>query len=181
MADQPAVLGASNGPVNAKVFFIAEAPGRFGAGRTGIPFCGDRSGDNFEELLAHIGLKRSDVFITNAVLCNPLKDGNNSRPTAEEIRNCSHYLQSTLDLVRPKVVVTLGAVGLDAINRLTGSKLRLKDVVAQPQVSESFVHLPCYHPSPRVINWQRPMNRQKRDFRKILDLLNRRRKLLPKS
>ena len=181
MADQSAVLSAANGSVNAKLFFVAEAPGRFGAGRTGIPFCGDRSGDNFEELLAHIGLKRSEVFITNAVLCNPLKDGNNSRPTAAEIRNCSYFLQETLNLARPKVVVTLGAVGLEAVNRLTGSNFRLKDAVAQPQELENFVLLPCYHPSPRVTNWQRPMSQQKRDFRKILDLLRRQGTLLPNS
>ena len=181
MADQPAILSPSNGTVDAKVFFVAEAPGRFGAGRTGIPFHGDRSGDNFEELLAHIGLRRSEVFITNAVLCNPLEDGNNSRPTPAEIHNCSYYLQAALDLVRPKIVVTLGAVGLNAINRLTGSKFRLKDVAAQPQKLKNFIHLPCYHPSPRVTNWQRPMSRQKKDFSKILDLITSRKKLQPTS
>lgn len=181
MADQPAVLSAANGPVDAKVFFVAEAPGRFGAGRTGIPFSGDRSGDNFETLLAHIGLKRSDVFITNAVLCNPLADGNNSRPTPAEIRNCSHYLKAALDLVRPELVVTLGAVGLDAVNKLTGAKFRLQDTVAQPQALENFVHLPCYHPSPRVTNWQRPMRRQKRDFNKIPGLIKMRGKTLAKA
>lgn len=181
MADQPAVLSAANGSVNAKLFFVAEAPGRFGAGRTGIPFCGDRSGDNFEELLAHIGLKRSEVFITNAVLCNPLTNGKNSRPTAAEICNCSCFLREILNLVRPRIVVTLGAVGLEAVNRLTGSNFRLKDTAAQPQELENFVLLPCYHPSPRVINWKRPMSRQKRDFRKILHLLRCRGKLLPNS
>jgi uracil-DNA glycosylase family 4 len=172
MIDQTAVLSSLNGSVNAKVFFLAEAPGRFGAGRTGIPFSGDRSSQNFEELLAHIGLKRKEVFITNAVLCNPLANGKNSRPTSAEINNCSNFLQETLDLVRPNIVVTLGSVGLDALNRLTGSKLKLKEVVAKPQYSDKFIHLPCYHPSPRVTNWQRTMNQQKRDFKKILDLLN---------
>jgi DNA polymerase len=177
MVDQLAVLSPLNGSVNAKVFFLAEAPGRFGAGRTGIPFSGDRSSENFEELLAHIGLKRKEVFITNAVLCNPLANGNNSRPTSAEINNCSNFLQETLDLVRPNIVVTLGSVGLDALNRLTGTKLKLKDVVAKPQFSDKFIHLPCYHPSPRVTNWQRTMTQQKRDFRKILDLLKSKKKI----
>jgi uracil-DNA glycosylase family 4 len=176
MADQSAVLSSLNGSVNAKVFFLAEAPGRFGAGRTGIPFSGDRSSENFEELIAHIGLKRKDVFITNAVLCNPLANGNNSRPTAAEIKNCSNFLQEQLDLVRPEIVATLGSVGLDALNRLTGSKLKLKEVVAKPQFSDKFIHLPLYHPSPRVTNWQRTMTLQKRDFRKILDLLKSQKK-----
>ncbi|MGV7221620.1 MAG: uracil-DNA glycosylase [Nitrospinales bacterium] len=177
MVNQSAVLSSLNGPVNAKVFFLAEAPGRFGAGRTGIPFSGDRSSHNFEELLEHIGLKRKEVFITNAVLCNPLARGKNSRPTSAEINNCSNFLQETLDLVRPNIVVTLGSVGLDALNRLTGSKLKLNEVVAKPQYSDKFIHLPFYHPSPRVTNWQRTMDQQKKDFRKILDLLKTKKKI----
>lgn len=171
MAEERAVLGPANGPLNVKVLFVAEAPGRFGAGKTGIPFKGDRSGKNFEELLAHIGLTRKDVFITNAVLCNPLKDGSNHRPTAKEIKNCSGYLRSTLELVRPRVVVTLGAVGLQAINLLTGSKYSLKEAATRPQELEDFILLPLYHPSPRVANWKRPMSSQKRDFKKILTLI----------
>lgn len=171
MAEERAVLGPANGPLNVKILFVAEAPGRFGAGKTGIPFHGDRSGDNFEELLAHIGLTRKDVFITNAVLCNPLKDGNNSRPTTQEIKNCSGYLRSTLKQVRPRIVVTLGTVGLEAINLQTGSKYSLKEVVARPQELKDFILLPLYHPSPRVANWKRPMSQQKRDFKKILTFL----------
>ena len=103
MAGQTAVLGNSNGSIDSDILFVAEAPGRFGAGRTGIPFSGDKSGNNFEALIAHIGLTRRDIFITNAVLCNPLQDGNNRRPTTKEISNCSTYLKSTLELMRPKV------------------------------------------------------------------------------
>jgi len=55
LADQPAVLSSGNGSLNAQVVFVAEAPGRFGAGRTGIPFSGDQSGKNFETLLDHTG------------------------------------------------------------------------------------------------------------------------------
>jgi Uracil DNA glycosylase superfamily len=46
LADQPAVLSSCNGSLNAQVVFVAEAPGRFGAGRTGVPFSGDQSGKN---------------------------------------------------------------------------------------------------------------------------------------
>lgn len=57
LADQPAVLSSRNGSLTAQVVFVAEAPGRFGAGRTGIPFSGDQSGKNFEVLLDHAGWK----------------------------------------------------------------------------------------------------------------------------
>ena len=167
LADQPAILSLANGNLNAKVVFVAEAPGRFGAGRTGIPFHGDKSGNNFETLLAHIGLIRADVFITNAVLCNPLVNGNNRRPKISEIKNCSPFLRTTLDLIRPKVVVTLGSVGLQAVNLLLGTRYQLKDKVAQSLSTPNFILFPLYHPSPRVTNWLRPLAQQKKDFKKI--------------
>ena len=76
MINQSAVLGPGNGSIDSDILFVAEAPGRFGGARTGIPFSGDKSGDNFEALIAHIGLTRQDIFVTNAVLCNPLANGN---------------------------------------------------------------------------------------------------------
>ena len=170
MSDQSAVLGPANGSIDAEILFLAEAPGRFGSGRTGIPFSGDKSGDNFEALIAHIGLTRRDIFITNAVLCNPLQDGNNRKPTAKEINNCSSYLKSTLELVQPRVVVTLGGVGLDAINRILGTRYTLAEVIGKPQKTRNFTLLPLYHTSPRVTNWKRPLSTQKRDFKKILKL-----------
>lgn len=167
LADQPAILSPANGNLNAAVVFVAEAPGRFGAGRTGIPFNGDKSGDNFETLLAHINLTRADVFITNAALCNPLENGNNRRPKSSEIKNCSSFLKETLELIRPQVVVTLGSVGLQALNLILGTRYQLKDKVAQPLPTPDFVLFPLYHPSPRVTNWMRPLTQQKKDFKKI--------------
>ena len=171
MAQEKAVLGPANGACDAPILFVAEAPGRFGAARTGIPFHGDRSGDNFEELLAHIGLTRKDVFITNAVLCNPLHNGKNSPPSKTEISNCSFFLQSLLNLVKPRLVVTLGAVGLEAINQLNGCRYQLREMVARPIKTSRFILLPLYHPSPRVVHTIRNMPQQKRDFKKILRYL----------
>ena len=65
------VLSEKNGNIDSKVIFIGEAPGRLGADRTGIPFYGDQAGKNFEWLLQFAGVTRQQVFITNAVLCNP--------------------------------------------------------------------------------------------------------------
>ena len=167
LADQPAILSSANGNLNAKFVFVAEAPGRFGAGRTGIPFHGDKSGDNFETLLKHIGLTRAEVFITNAALCNPLEKGNNRRPKTSEIKNCSSFLKETLALIGPQVVVTLGSVGLQALNLILETRYQLKENVAQPLTTPSFILFPLYHPSPRVTNWMRPLTQQKKDFKKI--------------
>ena len=167
LADQPAILSSANGNLNAKFVFVAEAPGRFGAGRTGIPFHGDKSGDNFETLLKHIGLTRAEVFITNAALCNPLEKGNNRRPKTSEIKNCSSFLKETLALIGPQVVVTLGSVGLQALNLILETRYQLKENVAQPLTTPDFTLFPLYHPSPRVTNWMRPLTQQKKDFKKI--------------
>ncbi len=168
LADQLAILSSANGNLNAKIVFVAEAPGRFGAGRTGIPFHGDKSGDNFETLLKHIGLTRAEVFITNAALCNPLENGNNRRPKVSEIKNCSPFLKETLELISPQVVVTLGSVGLQALNFILETRYQLKENVASPLTTPNFILFPLYHPSPRVTNWMRPLAQQKKDFKKIL-------------
>jgi len=168
MSDLPAILSSKNGSIHTDLVFVAEAPGRFGSGRTGIPFHGDRSGDNFEELLNHVGLKRKDIFITNAVLCNPLKNGNNRRPTIKEIDNCISFLEKLINLITPKIISTLGGVGLEAINRIFSVSYKLADVVASPLPIGKFILFPLYHPSPRVIYTKRSLDQQKKDFKKLL-------------
>ncbi len=168
MSDLPAILSSKNGSIHTDLVFVAEAPGRLGSGRTGIPFHGDRSGDNFEQLLNHVGLKRKDIFITNAVLCNPLKNGNNRRPTIKEIDNCISYLENLINIITPKVISTLGGVGLEAINRIFNVSYKLADVVASPLPIGKFILFPLYHPSPRVIYTRRSLDHQKKDFEKLL-------------
>ena len=171
MSDLPAILSSKNGSIYTDLVFVAEAPGRFGSGRTGIPFHGDRSGDNFEQLLNHVGLKRKDIFITNAVLCNPLKDGKNRRPTTKEIDNCIPFLENLINIVTPKIVSTVGGVGLEAINRIFSTRYKLADVVANPLPIGKLILFPLYHPSPRVINTKRSLEQQKKDFKKLFNNL----------
>ena len=171
MSDLPAILSSKNGSIYTDLVFVAEAPGRFCSGRTGIPFHGDRSGGNFEQLLNHVGLKRKDIFITNAVLCNPLKDGKNRRPTTKEIDNCIPFLENLINIVTPKIVSTVGGVGLEAINRIFSTRYKLADVVASPLPIGKLILFPLYHPSPRVINTKRSLEQQKKDFKKLFNNL----------
>src|SRR5690242_4409842 len=114
LCERAAVLSELNGPVNARVMFIGEAPGRKGADRTRIPFSGDQSGKNFERFLASINLTRPQIFITSAALCNPRKpSGANRRPSTGEIGNCADFLRRTIALIDPPLIVTLGGVALD--------------------------------------------------------------------
>jgi len=107
MTQRTRVLGPTNGNLDSSVVFIAEAPGRLGADRFGIPLFGDQTGRNFEWLISSAGINREAIFITNAVLCNPrAADGKNDSPTITEIRNCSIYLKETLDIIKPKYIVS---------------------------------------------------------------------------
>src|SRR5205809_5938291 len=116
MCNSARVLNYSAGNLSAELFFIGEAPGRLGADETEVPFHGDTSGRNFEDLLTFAGISRNDVFVTNAVLCNPKdEDGNNSTPTLAEAANCHPFLRRQIELVNPKIVVTLGNTALRAL------------------------------------------------------------------
>ena len=164
LCDRRKVLSAANGDVESRVLFVAEAPGRLGADRTGVPLCGDRTGDNFETLLGNIGWQREHIFITNAVLCNPKQDnGNNSTPTTEEIANCSAYLEMVITLVNPDVIVTLGTTALDALELLSPHGIQLRDGVAQFVPWRGVYLFPLYHPGPRA-TIHRSLPKQRSDF-----------------
>ena len=150
MCGRKKVLSKMNGNINSKVVFIAEAPGRLGAESTGIPLFGDESGNNFEMLLSNIGWKREEIFITNALLCNPQdSEGNNDAPTNTEITNCSYYLNMVLELIKPDVVVTLGSKALDALNTIAPHDYKLKDFVGKLVNWNGIKLYPLYHTIPR--------------------------------
>jgi len=164
------VLSSANGITESRILFVAEAPGRLGADRTGIPLFGDRSGDNFERLLTSVGWRRNDVFVTNAILCNPREeDGNNGTPSNDEIANCSAYLEMTIELVNPDVIVTLGAVALNAVGLLAPHSLSLSTDVSRPTPWLGRLLVPLYHPGPRA-RLHRSLAKQRADFIKLAKL-----------
>jgi len=166
------VLSELNGRPDARILMIGEAPGRRGADRTRIPFTGDQSGRNLDAILAAAGLSRDELFITSAVLCCPEENGRNTRPTSAEINNCQPFLKAVIELVRPRVVATLGGVGLDALGRLYGQRWKLADVVATPIELDGFTLVPLYHPSPQVVITTRTLEQQKRDMIALCRLAN---------
>ena len=122
------VLNRGAGKIDAPIMFVGEAPGRLGADSSGLPFHGDKAGHNFEELLGFADLTRGSVFVTNAVLCNPKDEkGNNASPNQTEIANCSLYLKQQVDLVNPKIIVSLGANALKALSLIEQHELSLSD------------------------------------------------------
>jgi len=171
MCNSQRILSRSSGSLGAEIMFIGEAPGRLGADGTGIPFHGDKSGHNFEELLHFAAIKRSDVFVTNAVLCNPRdENGNNATPNQEEIKNCSAFLLRQIQLVQPKIIVTLGASPLLAIKNIASHNLTLKDHVRTSNKWFGRILIPLYHPGQRaMIN--RSFANQRSDYQFIADQL----------
>jgi uracil-DNA glycosylase family 4 len=168
-------LSERNGRVgDASVMFIGEAPGRQGGDRTRVPFSGDQSGRNFGRFIASIGLTRAAIFITNAVLCNPRRpSGANRPPTRREIANCSDFLRRQIEVVNPRVIVTLGAVSLDALRRIEYHELSLKEAAGQVYEWGGRLLVPLYHPSPQVLACARREEAQLRDYQGVARALRR--------
>ena len=173
MCDRSAVLSSLNGSLDAKVIFIGEAPGRKGADRTRVPFAGDQSGVNLDRFLNSIGLERQQIFITSAALCNPrTESGSNRRPTQKEIANCSDFLRRTLEMVNPRIVVTLGSVALEALKRIHYHEFTLKESAAQILRWNGRVLVPIYHPSPQVLASHRREAEQLKDYQVVAQAMS---------
>ncbi|HEY8562942.1 MAG TPA: uracil-DNA glycosylase [Pyrinomonadaceae bacterium] len=165
LCDRRAVLSELNGSLAPKVFFLAEAPGRQGADRTRRPFSGDKSGANFQMLLDSINLKREEIFITNTVLCSPRKpSGANRKPSAKEIKNCADFLEKTIRLIDPQIIVTLGSVALEALKTIEYHQIILRTHAGRIFRWQTRRLVPLYHPSPQVVASHRRMREQLADF-----------------
>jgi len=132
-----------SGDPDADLMFVGEAPG-FHEDRQGVPFVG-QAGGLLERLLAEIGLSRDRVYIANVLKCRP---PGNRDPLPDEIESCRGYLFDQVELIRPRVVCTLGNF---ATKLLTGSPLGITRVRGTPQtcrLGEVEVQLyPIYHPA----------------------------------
>ncbi|MBA7635343.1 hypothetical protein ES703_42944 [subsurface metagenome] len=91
------------GPEDAEIVFVGEAPG-WHEDQQGRPFVGP-AGQYLEQLLASIGLKREQVYIANVIKCRPAA---NRDPLPTEIRNCQEWLEHQIEIIHPKMIVTLG-------------------------------------------------------------------------
>jgi DNA polymerase len=144
------VLSPANGPLDADVLFVAEAPGRLGAARTGVPMTSDATGHRFEAFLGEAGLHRARVFVTNAVLCNPLTPGGlNRRPSRAEILACSRFLRRQFELVPAPLVVALGGVALEALGLIEPHGLALARDVGREVAWGGRTLVALYHPGIR--------------------------------
>ena len=92
------------GNPHARIMFVGEAPGA-DEDEQGRPFVG-RAGQLLDKIIAAMGLKRSDVFIANILKCRP---PDNRDPRPDEIISCLPYLQRQIEIIKPEIIVALGA------------------------------------------------------------------------
>jgi uracil-DNA glycosylase len=126
------------GPADAKIMFIGEGPG-WHENQQGRPFVGP-AGQFLNELLASIGLKREDVFITNVVKCRP---PGNRDPLPDEIAACSKYLDRQLELIKPRMIVTLGRYSMARFF----PNARISQIHGQARKENGVIYFPMYHPA----------------------------------
>ncbi len=136
----------------AKVFLLGEAPGGQ-EDREGKPFVG-QAGQVLRQFLQTTGLKEQDIYISNVVKCRPVKPSvrghyglwANRPPKAEEIKACGYWLKKEIELIKPKVLVTLGGVPLSQVAQ-KGTIIGLAH--GQPFISQTFnlPVFPLYHPA----------------------------------
>lgn len=103
LAKQRTQVVPGEGDEHAEVMFIGEGPG-YHEDQQGRPFVGP-AGKLLDELIASIGMKREQVYIANAVKCRP---PGNRDPLPGEIEACKHWLDGQIEMINPKVIVTLG-------------------------------------------------------------------------
>jgi len=108
---------------------------------TQIPFTGG-SGKILDAVFKELGIKKSDIFITNAVHCHP--PGN--RPSEEhEVKNCSLFLGQEIEIVRPRLIITLGRDAMEAlIHNGTGKFSKYKVITYW---GRGYTVYPMYHPA----------------------------------
>lgn len=149
------------GPENADIMFIGEAPG-YNEDLQGRPFVG-QAGQFLNELLDSIDLKREQVYITNIIKTRP---PGNRDPLPVEIHNCKAWLDRQLEIIRPKVIVTLGRYSMarffpgKTISQIHGTSVE----------KDGVIYFAMYHPA-AALHQQSLRDTLKKDMQKIPGLL----------
>lgn len=147
LAAQATNLVMGDGNINADIVFIGEAPGK-NEDEQGLPFVG-AAGKFLNEMLAAAGMERGDVYITNIVKYRP---PNNRDPMPEEKKAFWPYLLKQLQVIQPKVVITLGRHSMEyflpdmKISQIHGQAKRIQFG------DDKLVVVPLYHPAAALYN-----------------------------
>ena len=149
------------GAENAEIMFIGEAPG-WHEDQQGRPFVG-QAGQFLDKLLASINLNRQQVYIANVIKCRP---PDNRDPLPTEIQNCCHWLDSQIEIIKPKMIVTLGRYSMaryfpgKTISKIHGTAVKRDNVI----------YFAMYHPA-AALHQQSLRQDIEADMRKIPKLI----------
>ena len=133
------------GSIDAQLMFVGEAPGA-DEDEQGEPFVG-KAGQLLTKIIQATGLSRADVYIANILKCRPDTPGQtagNRKPTSDEMATCIPYLHEQIDLIRPKVIVALGATAAEG---LLGKTLGITKLRGTWKTYRGTPLMPTYHPA----------------------------------
>ncbi len=153
------------GNVRSDILFVGEAPG-YNEDLQGKPFVG-KAGDILDVLLFYIGLTREDVYIANVVKCRP---PDNRNPMKDEILACKKYLFKQIEIIKPRVICTLGKFAAEALikpevfkpmNEMHGKLFKNR---------QGIVLLASYHPAYALYD-KGNLPILKEDFHQLMNLI----------
>jgi len=156
------VFGVGN--PHATIMFVGEAPG-FYEDQKGEPFVG-AAGKLLNDLLQSAGLSREEIYIANVIKCRP---PNNRDPETDEVDTCKPFLMQQIQMIRPKLVCTLGNW---ATQTLLERKVGITKVKAQAFYMKDFVLFPLLHPA-AALHQGGLLEPLKEDFKKLKEFLDR--------
>lgn len=146
------VFGA--GAADAELIFVGEGPG-FDEDHKGEPFIG-KAGQLLTKIIEAMGHTRDTVYIANIVKCHPMKDPSNPElrsndrpPTQQEMDTCRHYLDRQLEIIQPKIIVTLGS---SSTKGLLNSEESISAIRGSVREYKGIKLMPTYHPAALLRN-----------------------------
>ena len=157
------------GSIDAQLMFVGEAPGA-DEDEQGEPFVG-KAGQLLTRIIQATGLSRADVYIANILKCRPDtpgQDAGNRKPTSEEMATCIPYLHEQIDLIRPKVLVALGAT---AVEGLLGKTIGITKLRGNWQTYRGTPLMPTYHPAYLLRN--QAMSEKRRVWEDMLQVMEK--------
>lgn len=166
-ARQNVVFGV--GDIHAQLMFVGEAPGA-DEDEQGEPFVG-KAGQLLTKIIQAMGLARNSVYIANILKCRPDTPGQsagNRKPTPEEMQTCIPYLHQQIDLIRPRVLVALGAT---AVEGLLGKTVGITRLRGHWQTYRGIPLMPTYHPAYLLRN--QALSEKRRVWEDMLQVMER--------
>jgi len=169
-----------NGKNNLDIMFVNERPGRIGTGDSGFVSINnnDPSAKHFKECFLESGLNLKKFYSTNTCLCYPKFEGyRDNHPSTKEIKNCHFWLKKQIEIVKPKLIITMGNIALKSMRLLFSESQQLKKFKLKENIggvitdTKPWIY-PLYHTSLRA-RLTRNAEQQKKDWMKIKKIIEK--------